>query len=158
MHGLEWSRVGVVAVILASGAGCAPGSRPRPPGPVAADTAAARRAVLTLLDHGAAAWNRGDLADFVSDYAPDATFVTRDSVVHGRPAIEARYAPRFAPGGVRDSLYFQDVEVDLLAPDALNAIAYYVLQRGDSVTARGPTSLVMRRIGGRWFIVHDHSS
>jgi len=120
--------------------------------------AGARRAAAALLAHGAAAWNRGDLDGFVSDYAFDATFVTKDSVIHGRPAIRARYAPRFAPGGVRDSLSFQALEVDPLGPDALNAIAYYVLQRGDSVVARGPTSLVMRRIGGRWWIVHDHSS
>jgi uncharacterized protein (TIGR02246 family) len=113
---------------------------------------------MAVLAHGAAAWNRGDLSGFMSDYTPDASFVTPRLVVHGRTAIQTRYAPRFAPGGVRDSLYFQDVEVDLLAPDALNTIAYYVLQRGDSVVARGPTSLVMRRIGGRWYIAHDHSS
>lgn len=114
--------------------------------------------MLALLAHGAAAWNRGDLASFVSDYAPGASFVTPRRVLHGLAEIEARYAPRFAPGGMRDSLSFQDVEVDVLGPDALNAIAYYVLQRGDSITARGPTSLVMRYRGGRWFIVHDHSS
>lgn len=153
MNGFGSARL-AAAVLVALGA-CAPavrsgGGRPSP--------AVARRAALALLDHGAAAWNRGDLAGFVSDYAFDATFVTRDSVVHGRPAIAARYAPRFRPGAVRDSLHFEAVEVDPLAPDALNLIAYYVLERGDSVTARGPTSLVLRRVGGRWFIAHDHSS
>ncbi len=133
--------------------------RPKPAGPAPASAVeAARQGALALLAHGAAAWNRGDLAGFMSDYTADASFVTPRQVVHGRADIQARYAPRFAPGGVRDSLYFQDVEVDLLAPDALNAIAYYVLQRGDSIVARGPTSLVMRRIGGRWYIAHDHSS
>ena len=131
--------------------------RPALPAPASA-VAAAREGALALLDHGAAAWNRGDLAGFMSDYTSDASFVTPRQVVHGRADIQARYAPRFAPGGVRDSLYFQDLEVDLLAPDALNAIAYYVLQRGDSIVARGPTSLVMRKIGGRWYIAHDHSS
>ncbi len=133
--------------------------RPKTAGPAPSSAVtAARQGVLALLAHGAAAWNRGDLAGFMSDYAADASFVTPRQVLHGRAEIQARYAPRFAPGGVRDSLYFQDLEVDLLAPDALNAIAYYVLQRGDSVVARGPTSLVMRRIGGRWYITHDHSS
>jgi hypothetical protein len=28
----------------------------------------------------------------------------------------------------------------------------------DSVTARGPTSLLVRRVQGRWRIAHDHSS
>lgn len=153
-------RIGRAAALAAAVAlaGCVRPKAAGPPTPASAEAEAARRGALALLAHGAAAWNRGDLAGFMSDYAPNATFVTKDRVLQGVTEIQARYAPRFAPGGVRDSLYFQDVQVDLLAPDALNAIAYYVLQRGDSITARGPTSLVMRRIGGRWYIVHDHSS
>ncbi len=118
----------------------------------------ARVAAEALLAHGAQAWNRGDLDGFVSDYAADATFVTARAVVHGRDAIRERYAPRFRPGAVRDSLRFENLDVDLISRDAINAIAYYVLTRGDSVTARGPTSLVLRWIAGRWLIVHDHSS
>jgi uncharacterized protein (TIGR02246 family) len=150
------SRGAALAAALLALASCA--RTPRPAPPVAAADPAARSAVLALLAHGAAAWTRGDLDGFVSDYAPDASFVTPRRVLHGLTEIRTHYAPRFAPGGVRDSLWFQDVEVDVLGPDALNAIAYYVLQRGDSVTARGPTSLVMRRRDGRWYIVHDHSS
>lgn len=148
-------RLAWLAAAVALG-GCV---QPKPAGPAPASAVeAARQGALVLLAHGAAAWNRGDLAGFMSDYTPDASFVTARQVLHGRSEIQSRYAPRFAPGGVRDSLSFQDLEVDLLAPDALNAIAYYVLQRGDSITARGPTSLVMRKIGGRWYIAHDHSS
>ena len=152
------SRLGqaVVAAWLTAATGCVrSGARAPEPAPA---SEAARQGVLALLAHGAAAWTHGDLDAFVSDYAGDATFVTPQRVLHGRAEIRAHYAPRFAPGAARDSLYFQDLEVDPLGPDALNAIAYYVLQRGDSVVARGPTSLVMKRVGGRWYIVHDHSS
>jgi len=147
---------GALALAGARLAACAPPG-PALPAPAAA-LETARQGAMAVLAHGAAAWNRGDLAGFMSDYAGDASFVTPRQVLHGRAEIQARYAPRFAPGGVRDSLSFQDLEVDLLAPDALNAIAYYVLQRGDSVVARGPTSLVMRKVGDRWYITHDHSS
>ncbi|MEO8563026.1 MAG: DUF4440 domain-containing protein [bacterium] len=72
------------------------------------------------------------------------------------------YAPRFAPGATRDSLSFLLLDVDPLAPDVANVIATYVLARRvggrDSVTAQGETSLVVRRVNGRWRIVHDHSS
>ena len=122
------------------------------------DPRVAREGVAAMLEHGAGAWNRGDLDGFLADYVPNATFVTGSGVVRGVEAIRARYAPRFAPRGVRDSLSFRDIEVDLLGPDVANAIATYVLMRGDSVTARGPTSLVVRRVGARWRIVHDHSS
>lgn len=116
--------------------------------------------IRTTLDHGARAWNAGDLDDFLSDYLADSstTFVTPRGVLHGIPAIRGVYAARFAPGGKRDSLHFESLEVDLLAPGVANAIAFYVLQRKDSVTAKGPTSLLMRRVNGKWKIVHDHSS
>ena len=118
----------------------------------------AHREVVALLEHGAASWNRGDLEAFMSDYTEDATYVTKSAVVHGRQEIRARYAPRFAPGAQRDSLHFENLELDVVGPGTVNAIAYYVLMRGDSVTARGPTSLVLKKLDGRWRIVHDHSS
>lgn len=141
-------RAALVALLLA---GCAP--RAAAPAPEAAVTAARE-----LLDRGAAAWNRGDLDAFMADYTEGATFVTSRAVVRGRAAIRALYAPRFAPGAPRDSLHFEALEAHPLHQDAIEAIAYYVLTRGDSVTARGPTSLVLRRVGGRWLIAHDHSS
>jgi len=124
------------------------------------DPGQVRREILAVLDHGAQAWDAGNLDDFVSDYLPDSetTFIVKTGVLHGIDAIRGVYAARFAPGAQRDSLHFQNVEVDILAPDVVNTIAWYVLTRGDSITARGPTSLVMRRVNGRWRIVHDHSS
>jgi uncharacterized protein (TIGR02246 family) len=119
---------------------------------------AARADVEGLLAHGARAWNAGDLDAFMSDYHPDAEFVTQTRLLRGRAEIRERYAGRFIPGASRDSLRFEGLEVDVLGPDLLHAVAYYVLVRGDSVTARGPTSLLLRRVGGRWLIVRDHSS
>jgi uncharacterized protein (TIGR02246 family) len=129
------------------------------------DERSARRAEIeAMLARAASNWNRGDLDAFVEDYLPGTatTYIGSRGVMRGPADIRAAYAPRFAPGGVRDSLSFQIVDVDPLAPDVLNVIATYILARRvgtrDSVTARGPTSLVMRRVDGRWRIVHDHSS
>lgn len=126
----------------------------------AAAMVTARTEIAAVLAHGARSWNAGDLDDFMSDYDPDTgtTYIARRGVLHGVPAIRQVYASRFAPGAQRDSLHFEGLEVDVLGPDLVNTIAWYVLMRGDSVTARGPTSLVMRRRDGRWRIVHDHSS
>jgi ketosteroid isomerase-like protein len=113
-----------------------------------------------MFARSAAAWNRGDLDAFMTDYLPGdrTTYVTSRGVIHGPASIRERYAPRFAPGGMHDSLSFEGIEVDPLAPDVINVVAYYVLSRGDSLIARGPTSLVMVRQDGRLRIVHDHSS
>ena len=138
----------------------AAGGRARPRDDTVRDPEVALREICAMMARSATAWNRGDLDDFVADYldGEGTTYIGSRGIVRGPAAIRAVYAPRFAPGGVRDSLSFERVEVDLLAPDLANTVAWYVLTRGDSVTARGPTSLVMRRVRGQWKIVHDHSS
>lgn len=153
----------IAAAALLAGAACSAGVSSRFS---ATDTerAARRDEITAMLARAAANWNRGDLAAFVDDYMPgDATtFVGGRGLLHGTDAIRNAYAPRFAAGATRDSLSFVLLDVDPIAPDALHVIATYVLTRRvggrDSVTARGPTSLLMRRVDGRWRIVHDHSS
>jgi uncharacterized protein (TIGR02246 family) len=132
--------------------------------PTEGDRRTAREEIGAMLVRAAANWNRGDVDAFVDDYLPgdETTFIGNRGVLRGPAAIRSSYAPRFAPGATRDSLSFVLVDVDPLAPDVVNVIARYVLARHlgarDSVTAQGPTSLVMRRVDGRWRIVHDHSS
>ena len=117
------------------------------------------REAAAVLEHGASVWNAGDLDGFISDYVPDATFVTSRGLVRGMAEIRQGYATRyFAPGAVRDSLTFRLLDVELLAPRVAHLVATYVLTRGDSVTSTGPTSLVLKKVGGRWKIAHDHSS
>jgi uncharacterized protein (TIGR02246 family) len=119
-----------------------------------------RSEVAANLASDARAWNSGDLDAFLSAYLPgdSTTFVTNRGVLHGMTSIRAAYVERFKAGTRRDSLRFDNLEVDVLAPGVINAIARYVLARGDSVVSSGPTSLVMRWNNGRWRIVHDHSS
>jgi uncharacterized protein (TIGR02246 family) len=146
----------LVAVALATACGGAARQAPATPG----DAAAARAEIAALMDRAAGDWTRGDLDAFMADYLPGegTTYVGGRGLLRGVDAIRAAYAPRFAPGVPRDSLHFEGLEVDLLAPGVAHVLAFYVLSRGGAVTARGPTSLVMRRVEGRWRIVHDHSS
>jgi ketosteroid isomerase-like protein len=152
------STVGALALVA-----CAPAVAPHY-APSPSERARARDEIVAMLASSAASWNRGDLDAFVADYLPGAetTYIGSRGVLRGPAAIRAAYAPRFAPGGVRDSLSFELVDVDPLAPDVLNVIATYILARHvdgrDSVTARGPTSLVMRREDRRRRIVHDPAS
>ncbi|MDB4882018.1 MAG: L-asparaginase [Gemmatimonadetes bacterium] len=144
-------------------AACAPALASRSH-PTDAERRAVHDEIGAMLIRAAASWNRGDLDAFVSDYLPgdSTTYIGSRGVLRGPAAIRAAYAPRFAPGGTRDSLSFVLLDVDPLAPNVANVVATYVLARHvgarDSVTAKGPTSLVMRRVDGRWRIVHDHSS
>jgi ketosteroid isomerase-like protein len=145
------------AAMLAAATACAPR---RAATPAAAEHDALTREVAAMLAGSAKAWNRGDLDAFMTDYYPGerTSYVTSRGVIHDPARIREHYAPRFAAGGVHDSLSFESVEVDPLAPNVVHVVAWYVLSRGDSTVARGPTSLVMLRRDGRLRIVHDHSS
>jgi uncharacterized protein (TIGR02246 family) len=132
--------------------------------PTSSERAALRAELEAMLRRAAVDWNRGDLDGFMSDYLPgdSTTYIGGRGLVRGPSAIRASYARLFTGEIQRDSLSFVILDVDPIAPDAANLIAQYVLTRRaggrDSVTARGPTSLLVRSVDGRWRIVHDHSS
>jgi uncharacterized protein (TIGR02246 family) len=159
-------RLALALVVIPLAASCVRVSARR--ASAASDPAEVRAEISTMMARSAASWNRGDLDAFVSDYEPGerTTYIGSRGLLRDRAPIRAAYAPRFAPGAQRDSLTFELKDVDVLAPDVAHVIAWYVLTRRvgsgaatrDSVTSRGPTSLLMRRSDGRWRIVHDHSS
>jgi uncharacterized protein (TIGR02246 family) len=117
-------------------------------------------AVDSLLTASARAWNAGDLDGFLYwyDRSPETTFIGSTGRVHGWDAIRERYRPSFEPGASRDSLRFVGLETRPLAPGLGLATARYVLYQGDSVTATGIFTLVVREIDAGWRILHDHSS
>jgi uncharacterized protein (TIGR02246 family) len=116
--------------------------------------------VQVMLTASADAWNRGDLDAFVGDYVDDGTttFVSRGQVRYGFDWIQKHYAPGFEPDAQRDSLRFESVAARSLGNDHALATARFVLFRGDSVTASGPFTLVLKRNGSEWKIIHDHTS
>jgi len=113
-----------------------------------------------LLDQSARAWNAGDLEGFLITYAHDSatTFVTQRGPIYGFDAIRGRYAARFEPGAVRDSLTFTDFTVRMMGPDYVLSTAHYVLMRGDSVTATGPFTVIWQHRPEGWRMIHDHTS
>ncbi len=143
-------------LVLASCAGPAatPSPAPLPRAQALRDTLVAQFAA------SAAAWNRGDLGAFMSDYARDTTtsFVSRGRVQHGFDWIWGNYAPRFEPGAARDSLRFESLEARPLAPTLALVTARYILFRGGRTTSSGPFTLVMEHRPDGWKILHDHTS
>lgn len=123
----------------------------------AADPAQQVRAVL---DAQVAGWNRGDLSAFLATYrhSEDLTFFSGGTVSKGFSAIEARYQKRY--GNSTDTmgkLRFEDIEVQMLGPDAAFARGRYRLEMKDS-SPTGLFTLLLRKSKGKWEIVHDHTS
>jgi uncharacterized protein (TIGR02246 family) len=132
------------------------------PAPIASPEAndALRQEIVAQLNRSAFDWNRGDLEGFLSDYAPESTttFVDGRRARHGINFIRQNYTRWFAPGARRDSLQFEEVEVRRLSPTLALVTARFLLQRGGTISASGPFTLVMERRPAGWRILHDHTS
>ena len=145
-------------LLAAALAGCRAGGQTT--SPHGSTSATLTSQITSQLQRSAADWNRGDLESFISDYAPESTttFIDGRRARHGFEFIRQNYAPRFAPGARRDSLHFEEIEARPLSPTLALVTARFILQRGDSVTASGPFTLVMEQRPAGWRILHDHSS
>ena len=147
----------LVAVVLAA---CRGSGRPTTAPTPGSDRAALTRLITAQLERSASDWNRGDLNEFLSDYAQESTTTYVDGL-RSRPGIDfirGVYAPRFSPGAKRDSLHFEEVEVRPLSGTLALVTARYILQRQNEISASGPFTLVMERRPEGWKILHDHSS
>ncbi len=120
-----------------------------------------RNAVQAMLDSSAVAWNEGRIEGFMDDYlkSDNTTYIGGVGLVEGWEAIRERYAPSFAPGAKRDSLRFMDLKLRRLSATLALGTARYVLYGEDGLTTgSGPFTLVLRKVGREWRIIHDHSS
>jgi uncharacterized protein (TIGR02246 family) len=122
----------------------------------AADAPSAIRNVLNVQLQ---AWNRGDVAKFVTTYAEDCTFVGKQ-ILHGRSSVLARYQKAYPSPEAMGKLSFQNVDVHLLDNHFAIVTGEWHLDR--VATAGGPIgglfSLVLQLRGAAWQIVLDHSS
>lgn len=120
--------------------------------------------IVEMLQASAGSWNGGDLNGFLDDYwrSDELTFSGATGVTRGWDDVLARYRESYwAPGTARDSLRFEEMEVTPLGDDHALALGRYVLYRpedGGAVASTGFFSLVLRRVDGRWKIIHDHTS
>jgi uncharacterized protein (TIGR02246 family) len=118
--------------------------------------------IRAMLKNSEAAWNRGDLAVFASDYedAPATTFIGREVTHGGVAAILARYQRGYPTADARGTLAYSEIEVRPLGEGYALAHGKFTLKRtpaggGD---ATGRFTLVLRRTASGWKIIHDHSS
>ena len=146
-------RIIVFVVVVIVAAGCAT-SKPRQfrtPVNIPAQVTSEFQAAV-------AAWNVGNLNNFLGIYADDATFALADDYLQGRDSIREFYAPNFQPGAVQDQLSMERFDVQVLDPETVLVRGIYRNSRGAEVTRRGTTTLIMRNMGGTWRIVHDHTN
>ncbi len=125
----------------------------------AARAPAAESAIRAVLEAQVAAWNRGDVDSFMNGYARShaTEFVSGDTITHGWQTVRDRYAKKYDSRAKMGTLSFSDVEVNALSRDAAVVTGRWKLsRRGDR--PRGRFTLIFRKTGDGWRIVHDHTS
>ena len=120
-----------------------------------------RQAIQNVLNAQVAAWNRGDLEQFMTGYwhSNKLTFFSGKDATSGWQATLDRYRKRYQAEG-RDkmgTLSFSDLEIELLGSDSA-----FVRGRWKLITSKEPLgglfTLVFKKMPEGWRIVHDHTS
>ncbi|MFN7929650.1 MAG: nuclear transport factor 2 family protein [Blastocatellia bacterium] len=124
--------------------------------------AAAEAAIRAVLETQNAAWNKGNLEEFMQGYwrSPKLTFYSSGGKRAGYDAVLERYRKTYqAEGREMGKLAFTDVEVELLGKKAAVVRGRYNLTMSDGKKMSGLYTLIFRQFKkDGWKIIHDHTS
>ena len=105
------------------------------------------------------AWNRGDVDAFMEHYwkSDDLTFSSGGQTTRGWQATLDGYRKRYPTREKMGRLTLDGLEITPLGDAAALVLGEWKLDRA-SEPIGGNFTLVLRKIDGRWVIVHDHTS
>jgi ketosteroid isomerase-like protein len=117
------------------------------------------KAVTAVLDAQRDAWNRGDIAGYMKGYArsKDTVFISGDNLTRGWQTVLERYQKAYDSREKMGMLTFSDLEVTALGKQAAVVIGRWRLRRAHD-EPHGRFTLIMKRTGNGWKIIHDHTS
>src|SRR4051812_48671874 len=120
---------------------------------------ATRGAIEAVLRAQQAAWNAGDVPAFMDHYwkSDDLTFSSGGKTTRGWQATLDGYRKRYPSREKMGQLTLSSFEITPLGDTAALVLGRWNLDR-PSEPVGGNFTLVLRKIDGRWLIVHDHTS
>lgn len=112
------------------------------------------------LDAMLASWNRDDLDTHIAAYSDSATWMTGSGLLYGKAAIRETLVKAFQRNNeLLGELSFGKSEFRRLSADVMMTNgSFKVAKLPNGKDINGQSTLIWKRIGGRWQIVHDHSS
>jgi len=115
--------------------------------------------VLAVMDAQTAAWNRGDVNEFMRGYwnSNELVFVSGDGVTRGWQTTLDRYKKNYSSREKMGELKFSEVEIDVISKNAAVVLGSWSLTRV-SDNPKGKFTLIFRKFNDGWRIVHDHTS
>jgi ketosteroid isomerase-like protein len=125
----------------------------------AAEQAKIKSEILKVMNDQTDAWNRGDVDSFMKGYwnSEKLRFVSGDGVTLGWQPTLDRYKSKYNSREKMGTLTFSDLTVDVLSKDAAVVLGSWALARAND-NPKGKFTLIFRKTGDGWRIVHDHTS
>ncbi|MFL5329014.1 MAG: YybH family protein [Gemmataceae bacterium] len=117
--------------------------------------------IRRVLNEQNAAWNRGDLEGYMAGYwnSPELSFYSGGDVTKGWQPTHDRYQRRYkGEGKSMGRLTFADIDIKVLGNDVAMARGHWRVELPDGKAPEGLFTLILRRFGKDWRIVHDHTS
>ena len=116
-------------------------------------------AIRNILQEQTAAWNRGDIDNFMNGYWENDSlmFIGKSGVTYGWSNTLNNYKKGYPDTAAMGKLIFTLIQVKKLSKQYYHITGKWFLKRsiGD---VGGHYTLLFRKINGRWVIVSDHSS
>ncbi|MEO6613746.1 MAG: DUF4440 domain-containing protein [Chitinophagaceae bacterium] len=116
-------------------------------------------AIRKLLADQNAAWNRGDIDNFMKGYWQNDSlmFIGKSGVTYGWTNTLNNYKKGYPDTASMGKLIFTLLQVKKISNEYYHVTGKWFLKRsiGD---AGGHFTLLFRKISGRWVIISDHSS
>ena len=114
--------------------------------------------IIDVLKRQAVAWNAGDIEGFMHPYrrSEELTFSSGGKVTRGWERTMRRYRELYPTREAMGRLTFSHLEITDLEGEAALVLGRWKLEREEPVG--GAFTLVLRREGDEWIIIHDHTS
>src|SRR5688572_13894561 len=114
--------------------------------------------IVAVMNAQAAAWNRGDIEEFMQGYwnSERLVFVSSRVTRGWQPTLE-NYKRRYPTKEAMGTLTFSELEVTVLSNDAAVVLGSWSLQRAND-NPKGKFTLIFRKLKEGWRIIHDHTT
>jgi ketosteroid isomerase-like protein len=128
--------------------------------PAAPDPAVARRDIAQVLAEQSAAWNKGDIANFMAGYwrSDSLVFIGSKGLTYGWQPTLDNYRKTYGDAAKMGQLDFSQLHITPLSDDVAQVVGHWHLARPQAGDLQGQFLLIFRQLDGKWVIVADHSS
>ncbi len=110
-----------------------------------------------LIQHQEDTWNSGDLKEYMSDYwnSGQLTLVSGTNIVRGWGIINDGYINGYKDNEKMGKMMFSNADITVLSEDSAYALCEWELT-SKSFNVKGASTLILKKLEGKWKIVHVH--